>query len=738
MSNPTTLHLQITERCNLACPGCYLPDRTGPLLSPGILGTTVFAPLAQAGVRFITITGGEPLLHPEVADICAAAASHFSEVQVVSNGLLLSAETFAQLHHAGVTAIKVSLDGAKPATHDALRGKAGAFERLCANLRAVMSLPASQRQGVEIGAITTVQPANVHQLADIAALVRELGLAHLLLQPLHPFDPVYPPTGCPVRRPSTDPAYLDALRGAMDNFRTLSANQPGFIDNTAAMLDRMVEFHTRPEGPRQRCGANRFVFVNSHLDVRGCLFCNPLGNLSRATPQDIFTGKTWKDFQRFRARCTLCLMGCQFYETSQRLTDRGFALLQTGRPDMARRLFQAALSRGPALDAAHGLALAERLSGNLEAAASQLEALAAQVPHRLIVTVDWAEAVYAAGHVEQALAISDRADPLNPLFAGVRGLALRALGRFEEAVAAFAVRMEHRPEDMYAGGNLCSCLRRLGRVEEAVATGRRAVATLPASPHAWHQLALALCDAGQLDEAARAFAAAMDLKPDQDYLGGDACSALRRLGRVEEAVAAGRRAVTALPQAPHAWHQLGLALCDAGRLDEAARAFAAAMDLEPGQDYLGGDACSALRRLGRLEEAESMGKRAVAHAPGSAHAHHQYGLALAALGRHAAALEQFLNAADLEPEGPWIRFDLGMGHIALGETAAARPHFEAAVRLDPQVPWFHYRLALTLEGLDQTEAALRQMRLAVEHGPGEAKIRSEFDRMASLYGETSA
>jgi len=670
MSNPTTLHLQITERCNLACPGCYLPDRTGPLLAPGILGTTVFAPLAQAGVRFITITGGEPLLHPEVADICAAAASHFSEVQVVSNGLLLSVETFAQLRHAGVTAIKVSLDGAKPATHDALRGKAGAFERLCVNLRAIMSLPASQRQGVEIGAITTVQPANVHQLADIAALVRELGLAHLLLQPLHPFDPVYPPTGCPVRRPSTDPAYLNALRGAMDNFRTLSANQPGFIDNTTAMLDRMVEFHTRPEGPRQRCGANRFVFVNSHLDVRGCLFCNPLDNLSRATPQDIFAGKTWKDFQRFRARCTLCLMGCQFYETSQRLTDRGFALLQSGRPDMARRLFQAALRRGPALDAAHGLALAERLSGNLEAAASQLEALAARVPHRLIVTVDWAEAVYAAGHVEQALAISDRADPLNPLFAGMRSLALRDLGRLEEAAAAFAVLMEHHPEDMYAGGNLCECLHRLGRVEEAIAAGRRAVAVLPESPHAWHQL--------------------------------------------------------------------GLALCDAGQLDEAAQAFAAAMDLEPGQDYLGGDACSALRRLGRLEEAESMGKRAVAHAPGSAHAHHQYGLALAALGRHAAALEQFLNAADLEPEGPWIRFDLGMGHIALGETAAARPHFEAAVRLDPQVPWFHYRLALTLEGLDQTEAALRQMRTALEHGPGEAKIRSEFDRMASLYGETSA
>ncbi|MDP3427455.1 MAG: radical SAM protein, partial [Humidesulfovibrio sp.] len=123
------LHLQLTERCNLACPGCYLPERAGRGLDAREIEARVFAPLAQAGVRYATLTGGEPLLHPQWLEVCTAAMRHFADVQLVTNGMLLSVERYEALREAGLRAIKVSLDGPTAAVHDALRGMAGCFNQ---------------------------------------------------------------------------------------------------------------------------------------------------------------------------------------------------------------------------------------------------------------------------------------------------------------------------------------------------------------------------------------------------------------------------------------------------------------------------------------------------------------------------------------------------------------------------------------------------------------------------------
>ena len=99
---PHTLHFQLTERCNLACPGCYLPARTGPGKSAAEIEARVFAPLAAEGVKFTTLTGGEPLVHAQCAEICAASARHFQETQLVCNGTLLAPDAFFRLAAAGV------------------------------------------------------------------------------------------------------------------------------------------------------------------------------------------------------------------------------------------------------------------------------------------------------------------------------------------------------------------------------------------------------------------------------------------------------------------------------------------------------------------------------------------------------------------------------------------------------------------------------------------------------------
>ncbi|MDQ7831847.1 MAG: tetratricopeptide repeat protein [Desulfovibrionaceae bacterium] len=739
MDTPSILHVQVTERCNLACPGCYIPERSGPFVSAQRLDERVFGPLAAVGVRFTTITGGEPLLHPDIVDISAAARRRFDEVQVVTNGMRLTPGMFGRLRQAGVTSIKFSLDGATPEVHDALRGRPGAFARLSANIRAIAALAPDKRHGVEMGAITTVQPANVHQLPDIAALAADFGLSHLLLQPLHPFDMVYPPDGQPPKRPRHDPAYLHALQESLQAVRHDTTDRPGFLDNSAEMLDQMPPFHARPAGPAQRCGANRFIFVNSRLEVRGCLFCQPFDSLAQATPEGVFSGPGWRNFQRFRRTCTLCLMGCQYYGSTQRLADRGFALLENKRVARAAGLFRASLARGFSLEAAHGLARCEMLAGHAGRAARELERLHLLAPERLVLLADRAEALAADGQTDQALALLEKAcaeNPSNAILAHKRGVILRNLERHAEAAKAFAHVLVLQPGHAFAGGDMCHSLLAAGRTDEALAAGERAVALAPDSSHAAHQFGLALAAAGRLDEAATALARALSLEPDHDFAGSDLCATLRSLGRLDEALDMGERAVSLTPDSAHAWHQFGLALAAAGRLAEAATAFGRAMELSPEHLYAGGDRCDVLRRLGRLDEALETGERAVRLSPRSAHAAHQYGLALAAAKNDRDALTHFLHAAELHPDGPWVRFDLGMCRHRLGDLAAAREHLEAAARLDPGMPWFRYRLGLLLEETGDAAAGLAQMRLALERGPGEERIIKELDRMLRHHGET--
>lgn len=649
MKHPSILHMQVTERCNLACPGCYLADRKGPFADPGEIDGRVFAPMASLGVRFVTITGGEPLLHPELPTICAAAAGRFDEVQVVCNGVLLTPEMFLRLRDAGVTSVRVSLDGATAEMHDALRGRAGTFDALCANLRGIAALPASSRRGVETGAIMTVQPANVTQVEAVAALTRELGLFRLLLQPLHPFGQVYPPTGAPVARPSTDPAYLDALDRSLAAMRRLAKSSPCFLENSPEMLDAFSAFHVRERGPRQRCGVDRFVFVNSRLDVRGCLFGAPLDNLRRTPAAEIFTGQAWSDFQRFRTGCALCLMGCQFYDNGQRLTDRGFELLARGEAAAAERMFRAALGRYFSRAAAQGLAVALRALGHPGESARRLEELAGLAPQRADVFQDWAAALHADGRPERALEVLGRLGPGGARRSVGVGLVLRDFGRLAEAAEALRAFVDAHPGNLHAGADLCRVLLDLGRTREAVEAGERAVAGAPESGAAWHQYGLALGRLGRREDAARALLRALELDPASRYVGGDASECLRQLGRLDEALDAALRGIAGAPYSAHAHHHCGLALSALGRKDEALEYFLKAAQLAPDDAWCRFDA----------------------------------GMGLVALGDAAAAREHFESAARLLPREPWFRFRLGLVLETLGAPAQAREQMRLAAELAP-------------------------------------------------------
>jgi SynChlorMet cassette radical SAM/SPASM protein ScmF len=126
------------------------------------------------GLRQVKLTGGEPLLHPEFRRIVEAVRDAGLNVQIETNGTLVTRELAAFLCETGcVTFIAVSLDGADRRTHEAIRGVEGAYDR---TVEGVCNLTES---GFRPQLICTLSRENVHQIESMIALVKELECGSL-------------------------------------------------------------------------------------------------------------------------------------------------------------------------------------------------------------------------------------------------------------------------------------------------------------------------------------------------------------------------------------------------------------------------------------------------------------------------------------------------------------------------------------------------------------------------------
>jgi len=202
------LRLSLTARCNLACPYC-LPDGTEP---PGLLTLeqrlAVIGAAVALGARSLRLTGGEPLLNPQLEALIAAAARWrrapdataervgmggaargLEEIALTSNGALLSAERARALRAAGLDRLTLSLDGVEPAVVARMAGLTGgapAGEALLAKVLAAIEHARAAgfdpaRGALKLNAVIQ-RGRNDNQLLPLAQLARERGLELRLIE----------------------------------------------------------------------------------------------------------------------------------------------------------------------------------------------------------------------------------------------------------------------------------------------------------------------------------------------------------------------------------------------------------------------------------------------------------------------------------------------------------------------------------------------------------------------------
>jgi len=111
--HPVMAHIIPIRRCNLACRYCNeFDDFSKPI--PLEMMKSRIDHLTRLGTTIVTLSGGEPLLHPELDQIIAHIRSHPMLVGMITNGYLLTADRIQRLNRAGLDHLQISIDNLMP------------------------------------------------------------------------------------------------------------------------------------------------------------------------------------------------------------------------------------------------------------------------------------------------------------------------------------------------------------------------------------------------------------------------------------------------------------------------------------------------------------------------------------------------------------------------------------------------------------------------------------------------
>jgi MoaA/NifB/PqqE/SkfB family radical SAM enzyme len=111
--HPVQVHIIPIRRCNLACTYCNEFDDTSKPVPTDVMLARMDR-LAAMGATLITISGGEPLLHPDLDDIIGRIRHHGILAGLITNGYLLTRERIERLNRAGLDHMQISIDNVQP------------------------------------------------------------------------------------------------------------------------------------------------------------------------------------------------------------------------------------------------------------------------------------------------------------------------------------------------------------------------------------------------------------------------------------------------------------------------------------------------------------------------------------------------------------------------------------------------------------------------------------------------
>jgi len=168
-SSPFLIVWNITKLCNLHCKHCYESARVpAPDEFTTEQALKAVDDMAEAGVAYIAISGGEPLMRPDFFKLAERIKKNDMAFSIATNATLLTPEIIKKLKDNNCLYIQISLDGATAKTHDAFRGR-NVFKRT------IQGIKYAAKSKITVGIAMTVTKYNLKEVPKAIDLSEKLG-----------------------------------------------------------------------------------------------------------------------------------------------------------------------------------------------------------------------------------------------------------------------------------------------------------------------------------------------------------------------------------------------------------------------------------------------------------------------------------------------------------------------------------------------------------------------------------
>lgn len=295
-SAPHLTGLEITSMCNLKCSYCYADS--DPLAAQTLSLEQIKRILDQmkeVKIPILWITGGEPLIHPDIHEILKEARKRDFYIAIATNGIPLYKNqeklSFIQEY---VDEIQVAVDGATPETHEYYRGK-NTFNKV---IEVIRSLVENRKEGnyfVVMG--TTVGKSNYKEMPQIIKLAFDLEVDFLVYGELIPLG----------RGSFVDNEVL-TCEELVEVYKTiLATREPIETEDSQTHVIGSLAWVTplwpRPLNKTARCSAINFqIQIHSDGSVYPCVFLRDkrflLGNVLTQNLADLLNTPIAKYFKK--------------------------------------------------------------------------------------------------------------------------------------------------------------------------------------------------------------------------------------------------------------------------------------------------------------------------------------------------------------------------------------------------------------------------------------------------------
>jgi radical SAM protein with 4Fe4S-binding SPASM domain len=297
---PLVVSWNLTRKCNLKCPHCYINATTQQLKNELTTEESkrLIDQICEVSRPLLILSGGEPLLRKDVYELVRYGAEKGLKMGLGSNGSLIDSVAAKSLKEAGIETVSISLDSHIPEQHDEFRGVADSWEK------AVRAIKALRENGVLVQVNTTVTQQNYAQIDDIMSLAEELGVENF-----HLFFLV--PTGRGTKIADISPAKYESMiktafaKAAKHKLNVRPSCAPQFM---RIAKDRGLDMRQWIRG----CIAGLYycrVYPNG--DITPCPYLPiKLGNIREKSFKEIWFNaeifKSLRDFNALKGKCGVC------------------------------------------------------------------------------------------------------------------------------------------------------------------------------------------------------------------------------------------------------------------------------------------------------------------------------------------------------------------------------------------------------------------------------------------------